>query len=814
MKIGVYVCHCGGNISEVVDVEKVRSFAETQPNVILARDYSHMCSEMGQQLVLDDIRKNNLDRVVIAACSPQFHEKTFMSTVESANLSPYVFEMANIREQCAWPHFDTPEVATEKAKDLVNVAIAKVTLDEALKKKIMPIGKRVLVIGGGIAGIQASLDLGDAGFKVYLVEKSPSIGGKMAQLSRTFPTEDCAACILSPKMADVPANPNIELHTYTEIEDIKGYLGNYEVTVVKKPRYVDVEKCTACDNCTEVCPVVVPNEFEEGLTSRKAIYLPSPIAVPHAYVLDDKACLGRFPLACNKCYEVCEPGAIDSDQKSEKISFTVDTIIVATGYDIFDAREKKVYGIGNSKNVITALDMERMIVHASEGNPLKPTGKRIAFIQCVGSRDEQVGNEYCSRICCMYATKLSQLLKRSDPKRDVYVFYTDLRAYGKGFEEYYKRAQRTGVKFIRGRVAELIEDSQTKKLTLKVEDTLTRQIIESTFDLVVLSVGLVPNEGTNKIASMLKLAKSPDGFLQEAHPKFRPVDTLSDGVFIAGCVQGPKDIPDTVAQASGAAARAIRLMNKGEYDIAPIIAFVHEDLCDGCGLCIDQCPLGAIIPSKVVSVNEAICRGCGSCIGSCPRDALDLHCYTNDQMLAEVKAALVGKKDGETRILAFADDMTAYRLADNVGTAKMSYSTDVRIIRVPSGSRITPKLMLQAFELGADGILLGESEAKSSPFPHSVATIKNNVSKVRDILKEENIEPERVRYAEFVTVMLGGFVNQINNLSDFAKKSSPISDQQRKTLLKNLESRLQAIITKRKQWLKIQMKYSLTNSGR
>ena len=791
MRIGVYICHCGGNISETIDIAEVLSFAEQQPDVVLVRDYSHMCSEVGQKLVFDDISDNGLDRVVIAACSPQFHEKTFMSTVEGAGLSPYILEIANIREQCAWPHFEIPEVATEKAKDLVGMAIVKARLDEALAKRTMPIGKRVLVIGGGIAGIQASLDLGDAGFKVYLVEKEPTIGGKMAQLSRTFPTEDCAACILSPKMADVPSNPNIELLTFTEIEDITGYLGNYEVTAVKKPRYVDMGKCTACDKCTEVCPVLVPNEYEEGLTSRKAIYLPCPIAVPHSYILDVQACLGLFPLACERCFSACEPGAIDYDQQPERQTFTVDTIIVATGYDIFDAREKKVYGIEHSGNVITALDMERMIVHAAEGNPIRPMGGRIAFIQCVGSRDEQVGNEHCSRICCMYATKLSQLLKRSDPKRDVYVFYTDLRAYGKGFEEYYKRAQNTGVKFIRGRVAEVNGNSNNRKVTLKVEDTLSRQVIESEFDLVVLSVGLRPNEGSKRIAEMLKLGESPDGFLQEAHPKFRPVDTLTDGVFICGCVQGPKDIPDTVAQASAASSRAIRLMNRGEYDIAPIIAFVHEDLCDGCGICVEHCPLGALIPSQIVSVNEAVCRGCGSCIASCPKDALDLHCYTNDQLLEEVRAALASKKADETRILVFADDMTTYRLADNVGTGKMSYSPDSRIVRVPSGGRITPKLMLQAFELGADVIFIGESEQKSSPYPHSVEAMKENVATVQDALKEHNIDPERVGYFEFVTVMLGAFVNHMNRLSDFARRSGPIADEERRVLVGQLAERKQ-----------------------
>jgi len=793
VRIGVYVCHCGGNISEVVDVEEVREFAGLQQDVVLSKDNTHMCSDIGQQLIINDIEEHKLDKVVVAACSPQFQGETFMDALEKAGLSPYVVQMANIREQCAWPHYDNPELATGKAKILLRAAIAKVRFSEPLEKQTMPIGKRVLVIGGGIAGIQASLDLGDAGFEVYLVEKEPSIGGHMAQLSRTFPTEDCSACILSPKMADVPSNKNINLLTYTEINNIEGYIGNFKVNAIKKPRYVDMDKCVACGDCEEVCPVCIPDEFEEGLTTHPAIYTPFDFAVPHRNLIDAEACINLQSNlnACGNCIQACKEDAINFEDEPEEIEFLVDTIIVATGFDIFDPSEKKVYGYDKFENVLTALEMERIIVKAAEGNPIRDLGKRIGFIQCVGSRDEQVGREYCSRVCCMYATKLASLLKHSDSKRDIYIFYTDLRAFGKGFEEYYKRAQNMGVKFVRGRVAEVFGNSNNKKVTLKVEDTLTRQIIESEFDTVVLSVGLGLSKSTDKIAELLRLAKSEDGFLKEAHPKFKPVDTNVAGVFLAGTVQGPKDIPDTVAQAGAASSRAIRLMNQGEYPIEPIVAFVHEEQCDGCELCIESCPLDAIsVSAEVAEINEALCLGCGSCIASCPRDALDLHLYTNKQLLEEIKNALEGKKEGESRVLVFADDTCTYRLADSVGTAKLSYTTDSIIIRVPSGSRITPKLMLTAFELGADGIFIGDCEDRTSPFPHSGQVIRENVAKVREILEEEGIKPERLKFVQFVTIMLKGFVNNMNELVDFTKKTGPIPQKKRGKLVKGINKKL------------------------
>jgi heterodisulfide reductase subunit A len=666
-KIGVYVCHCGTNIAGVVDVEEVAQFAATLPDVEVARNYSYMCSDPGQALITDDIEKLGLNRVVVSACSPRMHEPTFRKTLESEDLNPFYLEMANIREQCSWVHED-PIAATEKAKRIIEAAVVKARQLEALDQAEVDVEPSCLIIGAGIAGIQAALDIGDAGFKVYLVDKSPTVGGHMAQLDKTFPTLDCSACILTPKMVDVANHPNIELMTYSEVEEISGYIGNFDIKVRKKSRFVDVDACTGCGDCAEACRLAgrIPNEFDEGIGMRGAAYLPFPQAVPAVYTIDKERCLMLTKGKCGeepKCTEACGVGAIDFEMEDEMVEFKVGTIIVATGYDIFDSKLKPEYAYGVYDNVLNAMEFERLV------NASGPTGGKIimlergkkkkkkkgeeeeprlpesvTFIQCVGSRDESVGNEYCSRVCCMYTAKLAHLVKDKIPDAEVTIFYMDVRAFGKGFEEFYDRVRREGVKYIRGNPSEIFK--RDGKLVVKAEDTLTSTPLEHETDMVVLSVGLVPRGDNREIIDLLKLSQSSDLFYLEAHPKLRPVDTASDGIFLAGVCQGPKDIPDAVAQAKGAASAAMIPMASGKVKVEAQISVVDEATCRGCGFCVGICPYTAIElveetrngwPVKVARVNEALCKGCGACAAACLSGSIQQRSFKDYQLLPQIQ---------------------------------------------------------------------------------------------------------------------------------------------------------------------------------
>jgi len=646
IRVGVYVCHCGVNVGGVVNCPEVAEYAKTLPNVVVAKDYKYMCSDPGQSLIQDDIKEHNLNRVVVAACSPRLHEPTFRRCVEEAGLNKFLFEFANLREQDSWVHMTQPAEATAKAKDLTRMAVAKARLLEPLEASKVAVDKKCLVIGGGVAGIQSALDLADMGFKTYMVERNPTIGGRMGQLDKTFPTLDCSMCILAPKMVDTSKHENIELITYAEVKEVDGYIGNFTVKVEKKPRYVKEEDCTGCGQCQEVCPIEIPNYYDEGVGMVRAAYIPFPQAVPLCATIDKNYCID-----CGLCETVCGPEAIDRNMEPEEIELHVGTIIAATGYDPYDPTEKYEYGYGRYTNVITAMEIERMINASGPtgGHVIKPSDgiepKRVAFIHCVGSRDEQIGKSYCSRVCCMYSMKNAQLCIDHEPDTEVTCYYMDIRSFGKGFEEFYKTSQeKYGIEFIRGRPAEILENDDLT-LTVRAEDTLLGKVTEYTYDLVVLSVGLEPPKGSNELRQTLGLSRTSDGFYMEAHPKLRPVDTLTDGVYIAGVAQGPKDIPDAVAQGSAAASRASIPMAKGEVEIEPITADTDTTVCGACEVCVELCPFGAVSiegegADKHAAINVALCKGCGTCVGACPSGAMNQNHFKTEQIMAQIAAAL------------------------------------------------------------------------------------------------------------------------------------------------------------------------------
>lgn len=644
-KVGVYICHCGTNIAATVDCEKVAEELGKMDNVAVSRGYKYMCSDPGQIMIKDDIKDHGLTKVVVAACSPRMHGPTFKTAVEEAGLNGFMNEMANIREHCSWVAID-PEKSTEKAITLTKAAVRKVLLNEALEEGEAPVNNATLVIGGGVTGIEAALKVADSGHPVYLVERDPSIGGYMAKLDKTFPTLDCSACILTPKMVDVARNENIELMTYSEIEEVNGFVGNFKVKVKKKPRYVIEDECTGCADCLDACIYKgrIIDEFDEGLSRRSAIYIPYPQAVPLKAVVDPENCLELKKGKCKKtCVDACDRNAIDFEQKEEIVELEVGNIIVATGYDLFDPGVNPQWGYGMFDNVLTSIQFERMInASGPTGGKLKLADgsepKRVAILHCVGSRDVNY-HEYCSKVCCMSSLKFAHQIKEK-LDAEVFEFYIDIRAAGKGYEEFYNRVKEEGVNFIRGKGAEVTEIDG--ELTVRGEDTLLGVFREVPVDMVILKTALIPNKGTEQLGQMLGISRDQNGFFMEAHMKLEPLNTPSDGIYLAGCCQTPKDIPDSVAQGAGAAAEALQLISAGKVTISPIIASVNQDLCIGCKHCINMCPYKAIEVKEVdgkevAEVNEALCKGCGTCGAVCPSGAIGISHFTTEQIFAQIE---------------------------------------------------------------------------------------------------------------------------------------------------------------------------------
>ncbi|WP_048184455.1 ferredoxin:CoB-CoM heterodisulfide reductase subunit HdrA [Methanosarcina siciliae] len=738
-KAAVFICHCSGNISEHVDIDSVKKTLKAEG--ISVFDYEYMCSSQGQALIKKKILEGNLDRVVIGSCTPSKHGALFKKCIQETGLNRAGLEIANLREQCAWVHPDRTG-ATDKALSLLRAKLKRLENVEPLDEIKVDIAQQALVIGGGIAGITAALNLADNGVSTFLVEKNTSIGGQMAKIGKIFSpdklAEECAMCSLSPLMNEVAAHPKITLLTRTEVESLSGSAGDFTVRLKKKPRYVK-DSCTACGRCSRVCPVQVEDEFNCGYMDKKAISLRFSQSVPKIYCIDPDYCLQLNGEACGKCADACKNGAIDFSQKEEIVELNVGAVVVATGFEEYDVSQKPQYGYGIFENVLTQMELARVlgINGPTKGELLRisdfstasavptpaactsgcenssdpssdlssdvETPKRVVMIQCVGSRDEKEGgNRYCSRYCCMAALKHASLIKKKYPEMEITICYIDVRAFG-FYENYYRAVQETGVNFVRGRPAEVIEKPD-KSLVVRVEDTLDQKMREIPADLVVLSAAMVPSPGTRKIASVLNLSQDESGFIKERHSKLKPVDSSLDGIFVCGTAQSPKDVTDTIAQAGLAAVRARAFITDSPKVLDNEIATINQLLCTRCGECL-KCPFDALSVNESgrVVLDPLICTGCGYCTELCGEGAVQIAGFTKLQLKAEMEGVL---EEGD--VLGFVNSGIASLTCDNIGNSVLTYPSNVKLIKVPTGLVVDSDLVLHAFRHGASSVLFVE----------------------------------------------------------------------------------------------------------
>ncbi|RLF21734.1 MAG: disulfide reductase [Thermoprotei archaeon] len=744
VKVAVFVCRCGTNIAGVVDVDEVVRHFSSREGVVVG-EHEHCCSDDGLRKIKEVLEKEGATHLIVACCTPSLHGELFKRTAEEAGLNRGFVEIVNIREQCSWVHSFDPKRATIKAIDLIEMAIAAAPLASPAKVVKMPVEKSVLVIGGGVAGVTAALTLADMGFKVYMVEKEGFIGGHMAKWDKVFPTLDCSICVLGPQLSRAYNHPNITVLTLSQVKSVRGVPGNYEVEVYRKARFVDEKLCNGCNKCLEVCPIQLPNEYEYGLGFRSAIVKPSPEAVPQAPYIDMESCVG-----CYSCYGVCDPKAINFKDRDQTITLKVGAIIVATGFKPFNPKGFEEYRYGFLQDVVTGPEYERMLnnVGPTKGRILRISDgvepKKIAFIQCVGSRSDRVGHRYCSRVCCNYAIKQAVQTKLMKPDIDIAIFYIDVRATGKLAEEAYRRAIELGVRFVKGRVGD-IRRTREGKLRLFYEDILEGNFKEEDFDLVVLSVGMEPHEDIKELAGMLGVHLSEDGFLAEYHLKLNPADTFSRGVYVAGACTGPKDITESVTQAGLAAARVAELLGRGEIEIEVYAPVIDESKCKLCFNCVRACPFGALKMGKGrVEIDEVACRGCGACLAACPTGALRPPGYLTNEQISAMLKALLSRKSEFPLIVAFMCRWCSYAAADNAGLNRIPYPTNVRVIRVPCSVRVSPEHILEAFRLGADGVMvLGCYEQDCH---YRVGRIKANerVETLKKLLEAVGVNPDRL----------------------------------------------------------------------
>ncbi len=777
-KIGVWVCECGGNIGDVVDTEKVIESLGEDVEVSTVERY--LCSKPSVDTIRKMVKEKGLDRVVLACCTPKMHRTTFLSNLEEEGLNQGFLEMVNIREQCSWVHKNDHEGATEKAKDLIKGAIERAKESTELESKKMEVVPEVLVIGAGVAGITTSLRLNEYGMKVHLVEKEASIGGHMIQYPKVFPTLDCSQCILTPKMAQISQGKNINLLSYSEVKEVNGVPGDFTVKVWVKPRGVDPEKCIGCGACNQICPGKGPDEYNEGLQQRKAIYRPFPQAVPSIYTIDYESCL-----KCGACERICPANAIDITDPGKEIEFKVGAIVLATGFELFDLSGLPQYGYGLYPNVVTSLEMERILdVNGPTGSMVivPKTGKEVknvTYVLCAGSRDTEVGRPHCSRVCCLYSLKQAQLLR--DRGLNVTIHYIDIRAPGRRYEEFYRTTQEKGAMFVKGKVTEIVPEGD--HVLVRSEDMMLNRMLEYPADLVVLAPPIITTEETLKLAESLRVPADEDKFVLERHPKLDPMSTKRDGIFAAGTVIGPKDIQSTTAEAEGAAMKVVNFLS-GDRVIEPNKAFLTDpDACTACEACVKICPENAItMENKLPVINEIMCSGCGACIPACDVNALDQQGLTDKQLKANIKGALEGS-EAELKILAFVEKEIAYTAVDLAGLARLTYPSSIRIIPLPSLARLKKVHLLYAFAHGADGVMALEAPEHEGPYGHAHVISEERIDEYRWELEDEDVDSSRVWFSRVYVPDWRKLERVFNTFHDIVDGEGPLDENTRATLL-------------------------------